>query len=67
VMLDERRAEDGFWAPSEQTFPANEEARLTVTFPAPGRFTVKCQVLTADMLRPGKWVDAGVVRIAPAK
>jgi predicted phosphodiesterase len=67
VVLDERRSEDGFWAPSERTFPADQEARLTVKFPVPGRFTVKCQVLTADMLRPGKWVDAGVVKIGPAK
>lgn len=67
VVLDERRSEDGFWAPSEQEFPADQEAKLTVKFPAPGKFTVKCQVLTADMLRPGKWVDAGVVNIAPAK
>ena len=63
VVLDERRSEDGFWAPSEQTFPADQEAKLMVKFPAPGKFTVKCQVLTADMLRPGKWVDAGVVNI----
>ena len=65
VVLDERRSEDGFWAPSEETFPANQEAKLWVQFPVPGRFTVKCQVLTADMLRPGKWVEAGVVNIGP--
>ena len=65
VVLDERRSEDGFWAPSAETFPANQEAKLWVQFPVPGRFTVKCQVLTADMLRPGKWVEAGVVNISP--
>jgi predicted phosphodiesterase len=67
VVLDERRSEDGFWTPSEQTFPADQEAKLTVKFPAPGKFTVKCQVLTADMLRPGQWVDAGVVNIKAAE
>jgi predicted phosphodiesterase len=63
VVLDERRSEDGFWTPSTETYPADQEANLTVKFPAPGKFTVKCQVLTADMLRPGRWIDAGVVNI----
>jgi predicted phosphodiesterase len=68
VVLDERRSEDGFWAPSEQSFPADQEAKLTMKLPAArGMFTVKCQVLTADMLRPGKWVEAGVVDIAQPK
>jgi predicted phosphodiesterase len=63
MVLDERRSEDGFWVASKQTFLANQEAKLTVHFPVPGKFTVKCQVLTADGLRPGPWIDAGIVNV----
>jgi predicted phosphodiesterase len=63
VVLDERRSEDGCWDASTETYAADQDAKLALKFPAPGRFTVKCQVLTADMLRPGRWVDAGAVNI----
>ena len=66
VVLDERRSKDGFWTPSKP-FRADQDATLEVKFPVPGRFTVKCQILTADMLRPGRWVEAGLVNIQPAK